>query len=355
MSNRTQRLAQACAERDAQAALITETTDIRYFSEFTGEGCLVISKDRNILITDSRYTEVAGVQAPEFEVREFGGGQYYAFIADAIRDTGASSVVIEGEYLPFRDYEAVKKAAPDVQLVSTVGLGTGLRICKDEQEIALIKKAAQLTDECFDYALEITREGMSEIELATELYYYLGAKHHAEKAFPFIVAAGEHGSMPHAEPGEHVFAKGEMITLDFGAEYQGYKSDMTRTYALGEPSAKMKEIYQIVLDAQNTAESVLKPGMRCADVDAVARDLIAKAGYGPNFGHGLGHGVGLLIHESPRFSRLSDETLAPGMIVTVEPGIYLPGEGGVRIENTCLITETGYEPLFKSDKKMIIL
>lgn len=355
MKDRIARLVQACGQYGAQAALILDSAGMRYFSGFTGEGCLVVSAKKQILITDSRYTEAAEKQAQLYEVREFGAGQYHKAIAQAARDAGGTKLLVEGETISYHDYEAVKKAEENMELVSVSGLGALLRIKKDAGEIALIKKAAQITDQCLEYALSISKPGMTELALAAELYYYLATQHQCEKAFPFIVASGINGSMPHAEPGENRFAPGDMITLDFGAEYKGYKADMTRTYSIGQPGEKMREIYGIVLEAQQAAEARLKPGAKCADVDAVARGIISRAGFGENFGHGLGHGVGLLIHESPRLSRYSDEVLEPGMIVTVEPGIYLPGIGGVRIENTCLITEKGYEPLFKSGKEMIIL
>ncbi|MDD4797267.1 MAG: Xaa-Pro peptidase family protein [Eubacteriales bacterium] len=349
------RLTQACDKHGAQAALILDSAGMRYFSGFTGEGCLVVSADKQVLITDSRYTEVAQKQAPLYDVRDFGAGKYHKAIAQAARDAGGAKLLVEGENISHHDYEAIKKADAELELISVSGLGAQLRIKKDAGEIALMKKAAQITDQCLEYALSISKPGMTELELAAELYYYLATRHQSEKAFPFIVASGVNGSMPHAEPGENRFAPGDMVTLDFGAEYMGYKSDMTRTYSIGRPGEKMREIYGIVLEAQTAAEESLKPGMKCADVDAVARDIITGAGYGDNFGHGLGHGVGLLIHESPRLSRYSEDILEPGMMVTVEPGIYLPGVGGVRIENTCLITENGYETLFKADKKMVIL
>lgn len=355
MNTRNQRLVAAAREYGAQAALITAAAGIYYFSGFTGEGCLVVSESACVLITDSRYTEAAQKQAPGFDVREYKSGQYNATIARAVKESAAGQLLIEGDEITYAQYTALESALDGVSITSATGLCAKLRVQKDAEEIDIIRKASDITDLGFAHALKITRPGMTEKELATDIAYYFAKTHGSAVSFPFIVASGVNGSMPHAEPGDKVLVEGEMITLDFGAEYHGYRSDMTRTYSLGTPSDKMREIYGIVLEAQEAAEAAVKPGAKCAEVDKIARDIITNAGYGDCFGHGLGHGVGIEIHEAPRLSPLSGETLAPGMIVTVEPGIYLPGIGGVRIENTCLVTENGCEPLFKSDKKMIVL
>ena len=196
---------------------------------------------------------------------------------------------------------------------------------------------------------------MKEIELCAHLEYFLKKNYGAAPSFDFIVASGDNGSMPHAVTGERKLSAGDMVTLDFGAKIDMYNSDMTRTFAMGKPSPKMRDIYNIVHEAQSAAQERLAPGKACKDIDKIARDIISKHGYGEFFGHGTGHGVGLNIHEEPRLSAQSETILEEGMVVTVEPGIYIPGLGGVRIENTCYITSDGYRSFFDASTDLNII
>ncbi len=216
---------------------------------------------------------------------------------------------------------------------------------KDKEEIIKMKKAAQITTESLKDVFEIIKPGVRELDIASELAYTMRKKGAQKEAFETIVVSGERSSLPHGKPSEKKIDEGEFITIDMGANYQNYNSDLTRTIIMGKENKKQKEIFSIVLKAQKAALDFLKPGVKCKEVDSVARNIIAKKGYGKYFGHGLGHGVGLDIHELPRVSFSDDTVLLPGMVVTIEPGIYLPEVGGARIEDSVLITEAGYEIL----------
>lgn len=355
MANRIEKLTTALKPIGAAAMLLHSPENIRYFSGFTGEGCVFIASGVQAVLTDSRYTEQAMRQAPGFAVMELAMDKFTGTIAGLAGDNGIKTIGYEDDWLQVSQYNKLAGALSGIVLVPTGALCIKIRSVKDSSEIQCLKKACDITDQAFKYALTIAKPGISEIELSVELKYYIAKKFKSQPSFEFIVAAGENGSMPHAIPSDRLIKQGDMVTLDFGAEYCGYKADMTRTFSVGEPSAKMKEIYAIVQEAQIRASRALGPGVDCKVVDAVARDYIRDCGYGSNFGHGLGHGVGLMIHEQPVLNAKSEAVLAPGMAVTVEPGIYLPGIGGVRIEDTCIITETGWESLFVSDKNLIII
>ncbi len=355
MTKREEKLISGLRAAGAQAALLHSQENIRYFTGFTGEGCAFLADGASVLLTDSRYTEQARKQAPGSVVLEPANRNYAETVAKLAKDHGIEALGFEDEFLPVAQHDQFLKALLPARLIPMGELCVMIRAVKDAGEIELLREACRITDQAFQYFLSIVKPGVSEIEISAELKYYMAMKHKASPSFEFIVASGENGSMPHAITSERLIRAGDMITLDFGAEYAGYHADMTRTVAVGKPSDKMLEIYRIVQQAQAEAAEALAPGKRCREVDAVARDLIAQKGYGEYFGHGLGHGVGLQIHEQPVLSYRSETILEPGMAVTVEPGIYLPGVGGVRIEDTCIITDAGYESLFVSEKSLIIL
>ena len=229
----------------------------------------------------------------------------------------------------------------------------GLRVIKNEEELAWMERAEQIGDEAFSYILGELRPGISELEVAAKLEYFMRSNGAEKVSFDAIVASGLNSAMPHAVPTGKLLEKGDFVTLDFGCKYQGYCSDMTRTVVIGKADSRQKEIYQIVLDAQLAALEGLRPGMTGAEGDRLAREAIEKAGYGEYFGHGLGHSVGLEIHEKPALSMKDQTVLCPGMIETVEPGIYIPGFGGVRIEDMVVLTETGIRNLTSSPKELI--
>ncbi|MEX1377035.1 MAG: aminopeptidase P family protein [Eubacteriales bacterium] len=335
--------------------MLKDSNNIKYFSGYTGEGIAIISENGCTIVTDGRYTEQAQKQADGFDVVEYKSGEYLETLYNTCDKMNLDAVCYEADVLSCDEFNTIKAAFGSINLVPTKAVGMTIRKIKDEAELEIMKKAAAVTDELLEMAFLLSKPGVSELDLDAELAYLLRKKFKAESAFDTIVASGENGSMPHAFPTGRSFKKGDMVTLDFGAALEGYKSDMTRTFSIGEPSPKMAEIYEIVREAQQMAQDALKPGIACKDVDAIARNFIAEKGYGEYFAHGLGHGVGLNIHEFPRLAPTSNDILQENMVVTVEPGIYLPGIGGVRIENTCIITKDGSKSVFSASTDMVKL
>ncbi len=349
------RFRQYLTEQGLEAFLLANTANCRYLSDFTGtDAYLLLTREANFLLTDSRYSLQAVKEAQGFQVIT-----YQDTLAEALKVLCARYSLIrlglEKEVITLGFFEKLQHSIPYVEFVPLPDPLEKYRQVKTEPELYKIRKAAEITDMAFAHILEFVRPGITEKEIALELEFFMRNLGAERNAFDFIVASGERGALPHGTASNKVIQKGEMLTLDIGCVYQGYNSDMTRTIFIGQPDARQKEIYEVVLKAQETALTALKPGMAGADVDAVARDVISQAGYGDFFGHGLGHGVGLEIHEGPRLSPRDHTILEPGMVVTVEPGIYLPGWGGVRIEDLTLITREGCEIISKSSKKMIVV
>ncbi|MGI6654623.1 MAG: M24 family metallopeptidase [Christensenellales bacterium] len=354
--DRASRLIAQCALADSEAVIIHKPSNMRYLSGYTGEGMLVLSHGVRAVITDFRYTEQVGQQAPGWTCLEISTGTGHAdLVGQVLKEHGLTSARYEDDYVTVKGYETLVQKLSGVALTSLNRAPEALRMVKDEDELAQMEKACALSSQAFDYICGVIKPGMTEQQLKLELEYRMLSLGADSVAFSTIVASGPNGSLPHAVPGSRRVEKGDMITLDFGARVNGYCADMTRTVAVGEPSAKMKEIYAIVLEAQMTCQDALAPGKVCKDIDALARDIIGAAGYGEHFGHGLGHGVGIDIHEEPRLSRVGVELLTPGHVVTVEPGIYLPGIGGVRIENTCVITQSGARSLVDAPRELLVI
>ena len=340
------------------AAVIADPSNMFYLTEgYTGEGLVFLSRNRRVIVTDFRYTEQAENQAPGFEVEMTGKDRSAdQVIAELARSEGVTCVRTETNYLPVDRFGKIKAAlGAEISCVSLEEAPQKLRQIKTPTEVMKIRKACNITADAFRAILPKIREGMTEKELQIELDFTMLRLGADTTAFSTIVAAGEHGSLPHAIPGNRPIRKGDMITLDFGAKVGNYCADMTRTVALGEPAEEMRRIYETVLRAQTMCEDALAAGKNCFDIDKLARDYIAARGYEGRFGHGLGHSVGIDIHEEPRLSPSCHEILKAGVVITVEPGVYVPGVGGVRIENTCLVKENGCEALTEADKQLIIL
>lgn len=344
-------------EKKADAVLVSDGYNMRYLSGFRGAtGYLYISKKRQVLMTDSRYTTMAKEEAPDFEVQELVTGQTYGQMVNAlITEEGAQHVAYEDAYMLCKTYQGLQEACAgkiDISLGDSLDL---LRSVKADWELEYLAKAESIGDMAFTHILDVLQPGITELEVAAELEYFMKTHGAENLSFETIVASGPNSAMPHAMPSDRKLEKGDFVTMDYGCLYHGYCSDMTRTVVIGKANDKQKEIYHTVLEAQLSALDALKGGVRGCDVDKVARDIIAKAGYGEYFGHGLGHSVGLFIHEEPRLSMLCKETILPNMIQTVEPGIYVPGFGGVRIEDMVVVTEEGYRNLTHSPKELIEL
>lgn len=355
MRERIERLRGLLVGAGVDAFYVTSPENRFYLSGFSGtNGSLLISRNKSFLITDFRYTGQASRESPGFTIVE-ARSSLTDSLSGLVKENGLTILGCEGDHLTYNEFLAIKAKLDRAELKSVSGLVEGLRICKETTEIKSIEEAVRLADEAFSNILSDIRPGVSEREIALQLEYYMRRAGAEGAAFKFIVASGDRSALPHGVASTKVIRKGELVTLDFGAVYNGYHSDITRTVVMGRPDEKQKKLYRIVLEAQLKAIAALKAGVRAAEVDRAARDVIEDEGYGKYFGHGTGHGVGLNIHENPRVSFRDDTVLQPGMVVTVEPGIYLPDWGGVRIEDTVLVLEAGCRVLTKAPKDLIIL
>ena len=340
------------------AVVLHDPSNMFYMTEgYTGEGLVYLSEVQKVIVTDFRYTEQAERQAPGFRVEMTEQGRNHnQILAELIKADGITELRAETNYLPVDDFEKMRSAIGEE--ISCLPLNRAvqkLREVKSQTEVLAIRKACDITSEAFNAILPKIREGMTEKELQIELDFTMLRLGADEMAFDTIIASGENGSLCHAIPGSRPLKNGDMITMDFGAKVGGYCSDMTRTVALGEPSAEMRKVYDTVLRAQTMCEDALTAGKTGFEIDKLARDYIDARGYAGRFGHGLGHSLGIDIHEDPRLSQNCRDVLKAGVVITVEPGVYLPGVGGVRIENTCLVRENGCTPLTTADKQLIIL
>ncbi len=354
-NQRVARLRALLATTNGDALLVTHAVNRRYLSGFTGSaGVLLITQGNAALITDFRYRDQAPQQAQGFEIIEH-GKVMNATIADVLGQWGVKTLLFEDADMTFASYRALEQAVGSVQLQPAGGLVEQLRTVKDEGEIAIMQEAADLADRAFDHILGFIKPGVTEAQIALELEVFMRSQGATSSSFDTIVASGERSALPHGVASDKAIGRDEFVKLDFGAYYKGYCSDITRTVVVGKPSDKHREIYGIVLEAQQYALEHLAPGMTGKEGDALTRDIITRYGYGECFGHGTGHGLGMEIHEAPRLSLTGDTVLTPGMTVTVEPGIYLPGFGGVRIEDDVVITESGIHILTRSPKHLITL
>lgn len=350
---RIEKLNSALEAKHLEAVVVLTDFNRRYLSGFTGtSGALIITKEHKLLITDFRYIEQATSQAPEFEIVKQSGALIDEVKAQ-LESLDVQNVGFEGHLVSYDTYLQLSKSY--ISLISISGLIEKIREVKDDSEIKLIQKASEIVDETYEYVLTVARAGMTEQQLKAKLESKLLELGAEGTSFDTIVASGHRGALPHGVASEKVINKGELITLDFGAYYKGYSSDITRTFAIGEPDPKLKEIYNIVLEANMKGIAAAKKGITGKQLDAVARDYIASKGYGDAFGHSLGHGIGLDVHEGPNLSKKSESKLEINNCVTIEPGIYLDGLGGVRIEDDILITENGCECFTKCSKNLIIL
>lgn len=344
-------------ELNLNALIITDPYNMRHVSGFRGgEGALYISAAQKVLITDSRYTEQAAKESDFTVIEECRSHNRQTILKECMEKEGVSgdfAMGYEDESMLCCEFDRMKKALPVQTWVALEGRIDALRQIKTEEELTYLAKAEEIGDKAFARLLKVLKPGMTELEVAAELEYFMKQEGAEDLSFNTIVASGLNSSMPHAIPGYKKIEEGDFITCDFGCKYKGYCSDMTRTVVLGKANEKQKEIYNVVLKAQLAGLEAVKAGVSGSSVDKVSRDIITEAGYGEYFGHGLGHSVGLFIHESPRLSPSDDTILQAGMIETVEPGIYVPGFGGVRIEDMVVVTEDGCRNLAHSPKELI--
>ena len=342
---------------ELDGAMITSEENRRYFTAFPSTaGVLVVSRSGSVFLTDSRYVEAADKKIKCCPVRET--KNLKAELPALMREFKIRRIGIEAQRVTVSDYAKYKDMLGGVEVSADGAVDraiTSLRMIKSADEIALMKSAQEIAERAFTHILDFIKPGVTEREVSLELDYFMLRSGAEALSFETIAVSGVNSSMPHGVPSDKKIENGDIVTMDYGAVCGGYHSDMTRTVAVGNVSAEQKKVYDTVLKAQLAALEAMRPGVCCADADRAARDVIEAAGYGEFFGHGTGHGVGIEIHEEPRVSPTAVDILETGNVVTDEPGIYLPGQFGVRIEDMVLITENGFENLTKAPKELIVL
>jgi Xaa-Pro aminopeptidase len=352
---RLRRLGELLDQREAAAMLVSNPANMSYLTGFSGSNAMVIVRPGDaVFLTDFRYLERVQALRDFIDVRQV-NQEIMKPAADQLRDMlrDGEAALFEADHLPVARHTVLAEIAGSDRLRPAGGLVEQLRVVRDDEEIAAVRRAAALLEPVYQTLAAEGFSGRTERDVAwriTELLHEAGAD---GPSFSSIVASGERGALPHAEPADVPIPEGTLVTLDLGALLDGYCSDCTRTFATGELPGELAEAYRIVQQAQQAGLEAVRAGVRCADVDAVVRGIVEEAGHGEHFQHGTGHGVGLEIHEAPRLARTSDATLQPGMVVTVEPGIYLPGTGGVRIEDLVVVKAEGAERLTGYPKELI--
>ena len=348
MKNRIEKLRNTL--KDNEAVYISGYPNIFYYSGFTSpDARLIISHNEQIILTDSRYTIQAKEQAPDFELMDISKRYKSAF-----ERIGNVNLGFEGEMLTVKELEKIKSVITQNQSIEDMQEKINApRKIKDSEEIKKIAQAEQIGDEAFSYVLNKIHTGMSEKEIALELEFFMKKAGASALSFETVAASGARSAMPHGTVSDKLIQNGDFLTLDFGCIFEGYCSDMTRTVVLGKAQEWQKEIYDVVLKAQQDALKAITAGKKCSDIDKIARDIITDAGYGENFGHGLGHSVGIEIHEMPSLSPKCNEIITDGHVLTVEPGIYIEGRGGVRIEDLIVVENSKPKNLTSSRKELI--
>ena len=341
MITRLQKLRTSAAKERFDALLVSQPENRRYLSGFTGSsGWLLVSQQKAILATDFRYVEQAKGESPDFEIVQT-KGELHDWLPGLISDSGWNRLGFEANCISYDSHhkltEAIETKHVDLELIPTTGLVEELRAIKEPGELDFITRAVALADAALEQAKAIIRPGITEKEAAWEIEKLLRQEGSEGIAFEIIVASGPNSALPHARPTERTIQSGEPVLIDMGARFNGYCSDLSRTLFFGQADNTLRRIYDIVLRAQTAAIEGVEAGMDAAQADRLARRTIEQAGYGDAFGHGLGHGVGLAVHESPRLGSNSSDSLADGMVFTIEPGIYLVGQGGIRIEDMAVL------------------
>jgi Xaa-Pro aminopeptidase len=353
LKNRRTRLKPFFEEHALEALLITDLKNIRYLCGFSGsDGALLLTRDQAWFLCDSRYTTQASGEVFDADLIEYPAK--FESICSLINDKNIRRLGFEASHTLVTDFRQMTERLSGCDLVGIGASLDAIRSCKDKCEIALLAEVAQLASVALQVVLPMLRPGVSESGLALELEIEMRRQGADARAFDFIVASGERGALPHGRASDKLLCQGDMVTLDFGAVRGGYHSDETVTVAVGEPDSRSREIHAIVKEAHDRAIAAVRPGISCRDLDSVARDFIRQRGYEAYFGHGLGHGVGLDIHEKPVISPRSEAVVEEGMVFTIEPGIYIPGFGGVRIEDTVVATADGCTVLTSAPKELML-
>ena len=349
------KIAQQLSAHGLDAMLVTSAPGEFYAAGFHGEGMAVVTPAQTWYYTDSRYIEAAGQLVKDAQVGMIRTGQTYRQLAqDIVSAQGIRRLGFEDNYMSVAEYSQWKEEVR-AELVPASEILDLLRMVKDEEELAAMKEAQRVTDEAFSEILNDIKPGVAECEIAAKLTYLMARKGAERNSFDPIVACGANGSKPHAIPSQALIQKGQFVTMDFGCVVGGYCSDMTRTVAVGQPTDEMKYVYDTVLKAQLAGIAAAHGGVTGAEIHNIGAKIIADAGYGDYFGHGFGHSLGIEIPENPRFSPLWDKVIPAGACLSAEPGIYLPGKFGVRIEDVIMLTDDGCIDITRSPKELIIL
>ena len=353
--NHLKQIAAKLPEYGLDAMLLTSEPGEFYAVGFHGEGAVLVTAEECLYCTDSRYIEAAEAQVGGVRVVQTGPGRSHrTLVREAVKELGVRRLGFEEGAMSAASWRAWKEALP-AELAPAQKLPDTLRAAKDPEEQACMVKAQEITDQAFAEICRFLRPGLTEGEIAARLQYEMLRLGAQRMSFDPIVASGPNSSIPHAVPGPRKVERGDLITMDFGCVWGGYCSDMTRTVALGEPTQEMRRVYQVVLEAQAAGIAAARAGIPGKDLDAAARQVIEAAGYGPCFGHSYGHSLGLEIHESPNASPREETILPVGAVLSAEPGIYLPGKFGVRIEDVTILTADGCLDITKSPKELLIL
>lgn len=354
--SRADRLTALLAEQSVDLLLVTDLTNLHYLTGFTGSnGLAVVGKDLRLFVTDFRYQEQIKSEVTGFDTVIAGQGLFKTTV-DRLKQLGQQVLGFDGGELTFTQHKQLAGLLPEnIELKACDGLVSKLRAVKDQSEIAKIKAAAELANSLYSWICEVGLVGKSEVAVVNELEHRMRTLGASGPSFASIVAAGANGALPHAQPGSEEIPKDTLVVLDFGLVLDHYCSDCTRTFATGELPEQAQEIYSVTKEAQERSLEAVRAGIAGAEVDAIARNIINDNGYGEHFGHGLGHGVGLEVHEAPSLSKASKDTLVTGNVVTVEPGIYLPAKYGVRIEDLVVVEEQGYELLTEFTKELTVV
>lgn len=347
-ATRAERLRGRLEELEVDAVILSAPANLRYVTGFSGEGWGIVDA-QTAIVTDSRYELRARDEAPEALLIVRTGG-IKGPVSEYLSESKAERVGFEADHLTVSQRDELAEELNSTELVPLKGLLREARMVKDTDELATLRRAIEATDQAFAQVTASLEPGISEKELALEIERQVLLADGDKLSFDTIAASGPNAAHPHAEPSARTLEPGDVVKMDFGAQVGGYHADLTRTLFLGEPDEKQREVYRTVLEAQTQAINACCAGMSAKDLDGVAREVIKAAGYGDAFGHGLGHGVGLQVHEGPTVGQTSEETLEPGMTITIEPGIYLEGWGGVRIEDIVLVTEDGCRVLTEATK-----
>jgi Xaa-Pro aminopeptidase len=343
------------SESRLQGLLVTSLPNVRYLTGFTGSNALLLlTPERNLFITDSRYRNQASGEVQNARI-VIAPGSLLIALSEKLAPRAVERIGFEASSLTVSVFNNLKRIAKEKKFVPTVGLIEQIRAYKDEGEISKMRRAAEITDRVFNKILAILKPGLRELEVAAEITYWHKRFGAESEAFDAIVASGVRGAFPHARASAQKIEKGNMVTIDMGCRVDGYHCDLTRTVSVGRPSSEMKKIYVVVLEAEQRSLNEAQAGVHVSSLDAMARKSIRAKGYGKYFCHSLGHGLGLEVHEMPRVSSKSKDTLKDGSVITIEPGIYIPGLGGVRIEDDIVVREDCNEVLSKVPKELVIV